>query len=88
MDLSFVRRHRPDRGGGTVAEMAPPAAPPPFLVAQRASRTAQVAARLRAGVGNVCAEGFVALLDPGCPTGTMPSGSFHPRVARRQRRSV
>jgi hypothetical protein len=55
--------------------------------AQRSSRTAQVAARLRAGAVDVRAEGFAALPGPEAPSdmAVRPGGSFHPPVARRRR---
>lgn len=57
--------------------------------AQRTSRTAQVAARLRSGAVDVRAEGFAALpgLDAPADTAFHPGGSFHPPVARRRQRS-
>ena len=88
MDLPFGReRTFPMREAAPARRIAPPGLRP-FDAARRASRTAQVAARLRAGVTNVCAEGFVAVLDPCEPAGFAPCGSFHPRVAQQQRRSV
>ncbi|MDB5689208.1 MAG: hypothetical protein JWL91_1084 [Sphingomonas bacterium] len=95
MDLSFVCT--PGRGAGAGMFPAATAAMPGLAFAQLAasvgavqcaSRTAQVAARLRAGVTDVRAEGFVALLGPGgawIAGMVAPFGSFHPGVARRSR---
>jgi len=52
---------------------------------QRTGRTAGIAARLRAGAADGCAEGFVAVIDR-C-NGAAADGSFHPRLARQRRKS-